>query len=442
MLRSTSLRLSAIYTGAFALSVIALGAITLITTRTMLDRQFDVQINTEAQALSQEFKTQGLKGVLEAVRQRDRRPGALIYGIVGPDGAPLAGRLAGRKPPSGWGTTLLTGAGGELEHIRILTLDLPSGYKLVVGNDDASSQALERAVVHGFAWAFGGVVVLGVLGGYGLSHGVHRRLGNMRDAAEGIIEGDLTRRISTRGSEDDLDRLAATFNRMLDKLEALMSSVKQVSDDIAHDLRTPLTRLRQRLEATRSLKTPADYADAIDGALGDLDATLETFEALLRIAQVESGSRRTRFEAVDLAIVVQTVIDDFAPHAEDIGQTLKAVIEAPMFVEGDRRLLAQMLINLLENAFRHAGRNASVEVGLRRTAGGATLTVTDNGPGVPPEERTKVLDRFYRLEQSRTTPGNGLGLALVSAIAKLHGGTVELSDAVPGLQVAISIPVR
>jgi signal transduction histidine kinase len=439
MFRSTSLRLAAFYTAAFALSVVVLGAVTLLTTRATLKEQFDARIDAEAAALAQEFRTEGLSGVVQAVGERDRTPGALDYGLDAPDGAPVAGRLAGSHASPGWSTLRMSTAHG-LESIRVLTTMLPGGYALRIGDDDARNDALEATVVAGFGWAFAGVVVLGILGGLGLSYGVHRRLGAMSGAAEAIINGDFARRIPVRGGDDDLDRLAATFNRMLDRITLLMESLRQVSNDVAHDLRTPLTRLRQRLEASRTARTAAERSAAIAGALQDVDALLETFAALLRIAQIDSGARRSAFRPVDLTALARGVVADFAPSAEDAGQALTLRAAEPLAVEGDPELLTQMLVNLVENALRHAGERAQVSVRVEATGQGALVAVADNGPGVPTVERERIFDRFYRLERSRSTPGSGLGLALVAAVARLHGAAVTLADAAPGLDVRVAFP--
>jgi signal transduction histidine kinase len=435
--RSTSLRLAAFYTAAFALSVVVLGAITLLTTRATLKQQFDARIGSEAAALAQEFRSEGLSGVVQAVAERDRTPGALDYGLDGPDGAPIAGRLAGSRATPGWSTLRLSTAHGP-ESIRVLTTTLPGGYALRIGDDDARNDALEQTVVAGFGWAFAGVVVLGILGGLGLSYGVHRRLNAMGGAAEAIINGDFSRRIPVRGSDDDLDRLAATFNRMLDRIALLMESLRQVSNDVAHDLRTPLTRLRQRLEASRTARTAPERLAAVSGALEEVDAILDTFAALLRIAQIESGARRTAFRPVDLTALARAVVGDFAPSAEDAGQRLTLEDGDPLAVEGDPELLTQMLVNLVENALRHAGGAAHVSVRVAAESGGAVVAVADDGPGVPAAERERIFDRFYRLERSRSTPGSGLGLALVAAVARLHGATLTLADASPGLDVRVA----
>ena len=442
MFRSISLRLAAIYTAAFALSVLVLCATTLLTTRATLRQQFDSRITAESLALGQEFRQEGLEGVLQAVRERDRTPGALAYGLQAPDGRPLAGRLAHARTPPGWSDLGVRQASGESETMRVLTAALPQGYRLVIGDDDERAEALQRAVIEGFGWAFAGVVVLGIAGGYGLSYDMHRRLAAMSGAAQGIIDGDLARRIPVRGSDDDLDRLSVTFNRMLDRIAALMDSLRQVSNDIAHDLRTPLTRLRQRLEASRTLGSAEARAETVEGALGDVDAILETFAALLRIAQIEGGARRAAFRPVDLSAVARTVVEAFAPSAEDAGRSLTLSAPGELMIDGDQELLTQMFANLVENALRHAGEGARIVVRTAAEGTDAVVTVRDNGPGVPEAERGRIFDRFYRLERSRSTPGSGLGLALVAAVARLHDAAVALDDARPGLEVLIRFRAR
>jgi signal transduction histidine kinase len=434
--RSTSLRLAALYTAAFACAVVILAVITIYTTRATLSAQFDARVRAESAALAREFRTEGQAGMVNAVRDRDRTPGSLDYGVQGPSGEPLAGRLAGAKTPLGW-AALKSPRSGNAAVVRVWTEALPGGVRLLVGADDEQIEAVGGAVLSGFAWAFAGVVILGVAGGYGLSRDVNRRLAAISGTAEAIIDGDLARRVPVRGSTDDLDRLALTLNRMLDRISSLMESLKQVSSDVAHDLRTPLTRLRQRLET--GLISQDERADALEGALADLDSILETFSALLRIAQIEGGARRAAFRPCDLAGIAATVVEAFAPSAEDLGQALSLDVERPVWIDGDEELLTQMLVNLVENALRHAGPGARIAVKVLAGArGGARLSVTDNGPGIPAAERKKVFDRFYRLERSRTTAGSGLGLAMAAATARLHDADIDLADAGPGLEARVS----
>jgi signal transduction histidine kinase len=438
MFRSTSLRLAALYTTVFALAVVVLGVITLLSTRQALSQQFEARIRAESAALVLEDRSEGLTGVIDAVRERDGTPGSLDFGLQGPKGEAMAGRLAATRAAMGWSLLRHTDRRGHNEAIRMLAVALPDGYTLLVGDDEERTEALDGVVMRGFGLAFIGVVVLGVLGGYALSGDVHRRLAAISGTAEAIIDGDLGRRVPVRGSDDDLDRLALTFNRMLDRIASLMESLKQVSNDIAHDMRTPLTRLRQKLEA--GLAAPRERGPALEGALADLDSILDTFAALLRIAQIESGARRAAFRPCDLASLAQTVTEAFAPSAEEVQQSLSLTVAAPASVDGDAELLTQMLVNLVENALRHAGPHARIEVKVGRQGRSPALSVSDNGPGVPETERERLFDRFYRLERSRSTPGSGLGLALVAAVARLHGADVSLLPARPGLEARVTFP--
>jgi signal transduction histidine kinase len=439
--RSASLRLAAQYSVAFTTAVIVLWLVTLLTTRGALTRQFDDRILSETAALEQEFQVEGLIGVSEAVQERDRTPGALDYGLEGPDGRPIAGRLAGRSAASGWSTLAMREASGDRENIRVHATTLARGYRLLVGGDDESIDAVDDLLAWRFLLATVGVVLIGLVGGYALAHGMGRRIAAITDAAEAIIDGDLSRRVPGARSGDDLDRLAATFNRMLDRIAALMESLRQVSSDIAHDLRTPLTRLRGRLEANLDRSAEAgEQTAAIEGALADLDAILATFAALLRIAQIEGGARRSAFQAIDLAAISRTVVDALAPSAEDAGQSLELTGVGGLIIEGDRELITQMLVNLVENGLRHAGPRARVGVRCAVQQGRPVLSVVDDGPGVPDSERERLFDRFHRLEASRSTPGSGLGLSMVAAVAKLHGAEVSLHDAAPGLDVRVTFP--
>jgi signal transduction histidine kinase len=440
--RSASLRLAALYTLAFTAAVVVLGLVTLVSTRATLSRQFDARILSESAALAQEYRVEGLNGVVDAVDERERTPGTLDYGLESPDGRPLAGRLAGRSAASGWSSLTLNGAEGERETIRVHALTLAHGYRILVGGDDAGIKAVDNLLVSRFALATAGVVLIGLLGGYGLARGMGHRIAQITDAAEAIIDGDLARRVPASPTDDDLARLAATFNRMLDRIDALMESLRQVSNDIAHDLRTPLTRLRNRLETILAGAPDAEEAAAISEALTELDAILATFAALLRIAQIESGRRRSAFQAVDLADVARTVTDAFAPSAEDAGRRLEFEGADNLVVEGDRELITQMLVNLVENGLRHAGPRAFVRVRCAAEGALAVVSVIDDGPGVPESERERLFDRFHRLEASRSTPGSGLGLAMVAAVAKLHGAEVSLRNATPGLEARIAFPAR
>lgn len=436
MVISTGARLAALYTVVFAVAVLLLGATTIYATRATLRAQFEDRVRAEALALLEENRKEGVASVLRAVRGLDRTPGELRYGLQEPGGVPLGGRLGSYAGPLGWSTSGSISGDGD-DRVRVYISTLPNGDRLLIGYETERWEVLDDVLLRHFGLAFALVLVMGVAGGYLLSRDMRRRLGAMNGAAEAIIDGDLTQRIPIRGTRDDLDQLASTLNRMLDRIGALMESLRQVSNDIAHDLRTPLTRLRQRLEA--ALETPAreDQTQVLDGAMSDLDAILVTFAALLRIAQIDSGSRRAGFRPTDLAALAGTVVEAFSPSAEEAGQSLTLGPAQTALIEGDAELITQMLVNLVENAMRHAGPTAAIGVGVAGDAEGATLWVRDNGSGVPPEERPRLFDRFYRLERSRSTPGSGLGLALVASIARLHGAEIRLDNAAPGLRVSV-----
>jgi signal transduction histidine kinase len=447
-MRTASFRLAALYALLFTASVLILGLVSLWTIRSALDRQMTDRIEAEVATLQATYQGSGLDALVAAARTRGVGPVALDYAVEQPHGKRLAGVLPKLPARSGW----MTVAGGPrredsvvepAEHLRALVVDLPHDIRLAVGDDLSRIDDVQETVLTAFGWVAFLVAGLGIGGGVLLSLGFLRRVDAITRTAEAIIAGDLTRRIALRGSGDDLDRLAVTLNHMLDRIGALMESLRQVSNDIAHDLRTPLSRLCQGLNAARLTAGAAhDYEQAMDRAIAEAEGILETFGALLRIAQIEAGSRRAGFRAIDFAEVVTTVIEALEPVAEDQHHTLRAELPEthPERDMGDRELLIQMLVNLTENALRHTPRGCSVVVSLVRIDGAAELTVSDDGPGVPEDERTRILDRFYRGDGSRSTPGSGLGLSLVAAVAELHQARLLLEDARPGLRVRVRFP--
>ncbi|MBX9701442.1 MAG: HAMP domain-containing histidine kinase, partial [Acetobacteraceae bacterium] len=284
-----------------------------------------------------------------------------------------------------------------------------------------------------------------LLGGLVVGRGVARRAAAMGAALEGVQEGDLGRRLPVTGGSDEFDRLAARINATLDRLQAAMATLRQVTDDIAHDLRTPLSRLRQRLEGAARGVGPADaWRAEAETAIAECDAILDLFAALLRIAQVESGAGlRAGFAPFDLSALLESVAEAYAPAAEERGQALAADIPPGIGATGDRTLVAQMLANLVENAVRHGRAGGRVGLALRPPAAagaGAMVVIQDDGPGIPAAERDRVFRRFVRLDAARATPGSGLGLALVRAVAELHGAEVALEDAGPGLRAVLRFP--
>jgi signal transduction histidine kinase len=442
VLRTETFRLAAIYTGLFAASVAVLGVFVLWTARSALEQQMVARIEAETGAFEGEFQTSGLDRLIAAVRERSRSARALDYLVQSPDGKRLAGELPAVESRAGWtslqgGTPTSAEAEGH-EKMRALVTPLRGGILLAVGDDTTRIEEAVEAIRDGLSWAVGLTVVLGIAGGLALSALFLRRVDVIARTAEAIMAGHLDQRIPERGTDDDFDRLARTLNRMLHRIGELIEGLRQVSSAIAHDLRTPLTRLRQRLESARTgARSRSELESAIDAGIAEMDTILATFAALLRIAEVEAGTRRAGFADVDLGAVAANVVEAFAAPAEDEQKTLVPSIEPGVTVRGDCELLTQLLANLVENAILHTPEDTRIEVRLARTAGGSRLTVADDGPGVPAEERERIFAKFHRLDRSRTVPGSGLGLSLVSAIADLHGARIAVDDNRPGLRVTL-----
>jgi signal transduction histidine kinase len=297
---------------------------------------------------------------------------------------------------------------------------------------------MQKLILRVFGWSSAISLLLALGGGAVMSHGLLRRIETISRTARDIMAGDFSKRISLQGTEDELDHLAASLNAMLERNEAAMESVRQVSNDVAHDLRTPLNRLRQRLEvAQRRARSVEEWRRAAEGCISDMDAILETFGGLLRIAQIESGMPTRRFTKVDLSELLRTVIEVYQPMAEEKEQPFFTDIAPGLTVWGDRELLTQMVANIIENAMKHSPPGAAIALVTSETPSAVAVAVSDSGPGIPAEERARVFQRFYRLERSRNKPGSGLGLSLVEAIATLHDVSVELTDNDPGLCVTL-----
>ncbi len=445
LLRTATFRFAALYVAIFAISAIVLGGAVFLAARSALEEQMTIRIEAEAAFLRAEFRTGGLDHLLTIVRARGRGITALDYLVQDSAGMHLAGEVSpmqGVQP--GWTAFVVPEAredGGRPEHVRALVSDLGGGLLLAVGDDLGRITEVEEAVATAFLWTVGLAALLGIGGGVVLSRAFLARVDVISRTAEAIIGGDLARRVPVRGTGDDLDRLAGTLNRMLDRIGRLMESLHQVSSDVAHDLRTPLSRLYQRLEDARlHARSIADYEAAIDGAVGEAEGLLGTFSALLRIAQVEGASPRAGFQEVDLSLIAEAVADAYRPDAEQAGHTLIAEVAPGIVIHGDQELLTQATANLVENALRHTPAGTRIGLRLVRDAAGVCFTVADDGPGATEADLPRLANRFYRGERSRTTPGNGLGLSLVAAVAELHGARLALENAEPGLRASLLLP--
>lgn len=441
VLRTASFKLIALYALLFALSVAALGGFVFFMTRSALESQMAARISAEVASLQAEGRDSGLDQLAKVINGRQRGLSALDYALIGPDGTRRAGDLPEPNSRRGWieiqSYEMPNDEDGP-ETLMALVVALPDGSVLAVGDDLGRITEVEEAVLSAFGWALGGTVLLGLVGGLVLSAGFLRRLDSVTRTAEAIMDGNLALRVPVRGTDDDFDRLASALNRMLDRIGTLLDSLQQVSSDIAHDLRMPLSHLRQRLEITRlSAATLQDYEVAVDAAIEETNSILDTFSAILRIAQIEAGTRRAGFKEVSLGAIATSVVEAFAPSAEEQGKALVAAMPDRGEVRGDQELLTQMMANLVENAIRHTPAGTKIGVEVKDRPSGVTLTVADDGPGVPEEQRPFIFRRFYRLERSRATPGNGLGLSLVAAVAELHGATIGIEDNGPGLRMTI-----
>lgn len=447
LLRTIGFRLAALYAGLFGASVLLLFALIFFATSQALRGGLQQIILAEVVSLKEEYDEEGLPHVIEEIglRLSAGRHETTAYLLLDRQGVRLAGNVPERAPIPDWSEfqnmrQADIADGEENSHRDILAYGtvLPDGSYLLVGEDTARIADAEQAIIEAFGVALVVVILLGFGGGLLLSAGFLRRIDEMSRTSQAIVSGNLQDRIPTRGTGDELDRLAIGLNEMLDRLQALVESLRQVSNDIAHDLRTPLSRLRQRLESARArVTTPEAYSEVVDQAIHDVDAILQTFAALLRISQIEAGTRKSSFSTVDLSILFRSIADTYSVVAEDKGQDLSTDMEDGVLVHGDRELLTQMLANLVENAIRHCPAGTRITLKLSAESNGIVGSVSDDGPGIPPNATSKVFQRFFRLERSRTTPGNGLGLALVAAVADMHNIAVELRDNQPGLTVQL-----
>ncbi len=444
-------RLTTLYVILFAASVAILFALVWFVTSRSMTAQLMANVQRETVSLADEYRATGALAAAALVERRLQRGGLAYYLLQRRDGAWIAGNIAPVSPVLGpldlqvrlfsRGEAVGDRTQGDLRNAIGYGVLLGDGTFVLAGEDVGRLQATRKAILTAFSVGGGVSVILAILGGLALSAGFLRRVEQVNRTARQIMAGQLDSRVTVRDNGDELDRLAANLNAMLDRIQSLMESLKQVSSDIAHDLRTPLARLRQNLETAKvGARSVEEFRSSTDAAIAETDALLKTFSALLRIAQIESGSRKAGFARVDVSELFELVALTFAAVAEDQGHELVSDIQGGITLSGDRELLLQLATNLVENAIRHTPSGTKIEFRLRKEMDEVIATVVDNGPGIPEEERGKVLRRFYRLEASRTTPGSGLGLALVAAIAELHGARLGLLDHAPGLIVEVRFP--
>jgi signal transduction histidine kinase len=449
LVRTHAFRLAALYFLVFAASVLGVLLFVYWTSADFVERQTEATLDAEVSGLAEQYAQQGLSGLVQIVAARSAGdPGdAMLYLVTYPDGRPLAGNIAGWPvgvpAHSGW----LSFNVEAHVHGHVVTrparaglIIMPGGYRLLVGRDISDATAFRDRVKLTLLWS--GLVALGVgvLGGAAMSRNLLRRVELVNRTSERVMAGNLSDRVPLDGTSDEFDLLAANLNRMLDQIERLMTAMREVTDDVAHDLKTPLSRLRARLEL--ALIGPADatvQSEAIRAAIDEADRMLATFNALLRIAEAEAGAGQDRTETLDLGELARSAVEFYEPVAEEKGFTLNLEIESAVEIRADRHLLSQALANLLDNALKYAD-GGELAVRVFRDGEQAVVEVADRGPGIPEADREVVFDRFVRLERSRSTPGNGLGLSLVRAVVHRHRGAVTLADNRPGLRVRLAFP--
>jgi signal transduction histidine kinase len=442
LLHTEGFRICAIFVAVFALAMAVLASSVLF----IVNEEFRDQIVQFAQAdiaaVRDGYRMEGTSEAVEVIGQRMAAPGASDFFLLERGRDRLAGNLA--PMPAREGVVALAYPGPDQRHAILgIGAFLAPGLYVFSGSDLFHARLARQRIVATLIWVFAAGLVLAGVGGTLVSRNFLRRTDAIASTCRAIMDGNLKTRIPVRGAQDEMDRLAETINRMLDRIAGLMENLHQVTNDIAHDLRTPVTHLRHRLERARSqAATVQDYEQALEAAIAASDEILALFTALLRIAQIEGGARRSAFAPVELAPLLRHLQDVFGPVAEDSGHSLSIRLEAMATVRGDRDLLVQLFSNLIENAIVHTPGGTAICVVLALTDGRGTVTVSDNGPGVPLEEHANLFRRLYRREASRTRPGYGLGLALVAAIAELHGASIGIDRRTgAGFAIGLSFPV-
>ena len=450
--QTSTFRLAAIYLLVFAASAAGILGYVYYTTIGLLERQTEDTIHAEILGLADQYRLLGVAGLVDTVQRRSLDSGGAIYLLEGPNQARIAGNLdampAGVTQNQTWIDFPIT-VGKELiavQHTaRGFQVELANGYDLLVGRDVNELRQFREVIREAIFWAVGMSLVVGLGGGYFMSRNFLRRVDAITGATRLIMAGDLSGRMPVSGANDELDRLSGSLNDMLSQIERLMDGMKEVSSNVAHDLKTPLTRMRARIEDALRQDNALEYKTALDQTIEECDKLLRTFNALLSIAQAESGQMRQGLQPLDLFDTLRDVVELYEPLADEAGGSLKLEARPGLRVRGDRQLLAQVLNNLIDNAMKYgqtsADKPADIEVIGRVDAQTVIIEVADHGIGVNLEDRERVLGRFVRLDESRSKPGNGLGLSLVASVMTLHSGQIQLEDNRPGLRVILRLPL-
>jgi signal transduction histidine kinase len=451
LLQTSTFRLAALYLAVFALSVGVILSYVYWNTALLIERQIEETVRAEIRVLAEQLADNGMEGLVETIRRRsDQNPGS-VYLLTNFLGRRLAGNLDGLPHEAikgqGWiefSYTIETFEGLSHRRARAYHLSLPNQSVLVVGRDVEERRQLGALIRRTLYFALGFTVLLGLFGGLIMSRNFLHRIDSITAASRSIMAGDLSKRVPVSGSGDEIDELSGSLNQMLDQIERLMAGMREISSNVAHDLRTPLARMRARVEAALRIGEPAAQKAALERTIEEADALLSTFNALLSIARTEAGQGREGLKPVDLQDLLNEIGELYAPLAEESGGSLTVIAPEHVPVRADRQLLAQALSNLIDNALKYGvpqGRSGpDIRLDLASTPEEAVITVADRGPGIAEADRARVTERFVRLDEARSKPGSGLGLSLAQGIAKLHKGRLLIKDNRPGLRVELILP--
>lgn len=449
LLRATTFRLALSYLGIFTVSAMALLALVSWSTSVFIEWQVQETVEAEATGLSEQYRARSIRGLAEVIAGRasedlDRRA---VYLLTGPGGVRIAGNLYGwpaeEIDSAGWIRFTIERMGSENFATEVLgrTYFLPDDHQLLVGRSLHEAKRVKSAINRALGWGLALTILLGIVGGYFTSRHLLQRVEAMNRTAQRIIGGDMKSRMKVTGTRDEFDQLSAGFNEMMDEIERLVESIRTVTDNVAHDLRTPLNRLRSRIDVALLSENDCDsLRRTLEETLAEADNILATFNAILTIANAESGQRLHSFEPLDPARLAEDVTELYEPLAEEKNVSLRCQAQAGLELAGDRHLLFQALANMVDNAVKYTPEGGAVQVEVTEAHGHVEIAVADSGPGIPADQHSRVLERFVRLDSTRTTPGNGLGLSLVNAVARLHGAGLSLEDNRPGLRLILRFP--
>jgi len=452
LFHSYTFRLALLYAIIFSSSTLFIFYFFYLFTASYMSQQMDNTIQAEIQGLAERYDQEGLQGLTTLIAERVNRQQATansIYLLTTYTLKPLVGNLD-RWPKNAeinddWLEFRLevNEQTNETHLARAKIFRLPGRYGLLVGRDINQLTEAKRRIVQALTWGLAMMVFLAFAGGLVLSRRTVRKIERINQTTRRIMSGDLSRRVPRTHRNDDFDQVAENLNQMLDRIQTLMEDIRRVSDNIAHDLRTPLARLRQHLEEARVQENPSSRsARNLERSIKEADSLLTTFNALLRIARIEAGQLTAGFGSIDFQTLMDDVVEFYEPLIEEKHQTLETALAPNIVSRGDRDLLFQALANLIENAIKYTPMKGHLSLSLVRLGANLVITVADNGPGIPEEEKENVFRRFYRLDQSRSSSGNGLGLSMVSAVIAMHNGTIDLQNNRPGLKTVVRLPIK